>query len=337
MAVGPEMEREAVHAVDVHVHVMVEELLGEGLWRAQVRHQGDRTVVEWRGQRITSVVGEFVDPTAMLEQLRAVGVDGAVLSPWVSMLPYHERDLGLAREVCEVWNHGLSKICANHPGRLWAFGAIPLWDPTTAGRMLAELRRYPGLVGVEVTASVQGRLVGDDSFLPFWEAVHALDLAVFVHPDARSLGLAALSDFYLWNTVGNPLETTVAAAHMVMSGVLERFPGLRVVLAHGGGALPVLKGRMRHAQAVRPEARTRLKEDVAKSVRRFLYDTVTHDPARLRYLVEEVGPDRVLLGSDFPFDMGLSQPVEFVKSAKLDAQVEARVLRHNAVQVLGLG
>lgn len=333
---GPEAEGGAVNAVDVHVHVVVQELVGEGPWRARLQPEGDHVVVEWRGQRVSSVIREFIDPQTILQQLRALGVDGAVLSPWVSMLPYDEGDLGLAREVCEVWNHGLSRICARHPGRLWAFGAVPLQDPKAAAAMLEELRKLPGLVGVEVGAAVHGCALGSDTLLPFWEAAHALRVAVFVHPAARSPSPSALTDFYLWNSVGNPLETAAAAAHLVVGGVLERFPGLKVVLSHGGGALPALRGRLRRAQAVRPEARLRLREDVEVSLRRFLYDTVTHDPTVLRQLAQWAGSDQVLLGSDFPFDMGLPQPVEFVRSAELPDGAEAKVLRDNAVRELGL-
>ncbi len=324
-------------AVDVHAHVVVRELVGEGPWRARLHAEGGRHVVEWRGRRVTSAVREFVEPARILEQLAQVGVDGVVLSPWVSMLPCEEPDLGLAREVCQAWNEGLSRICCQFPGRVWAFGAVPVQDPAAAAGLLAELRGYPGLVGVEVPACVQGRLLGDDALLPFWEAAEDLGFAVFVHPTTRGLGIPALADHYLWNSVGNPLETAMTAAHLVMRGVLERHPRLRVLLAHGGGALPSLRGRLRHAHRFRPEARSRLREDVDSSLRRLYYDTVTHDPVLLRQLVEWVGTGQVLLGSDFPFDMGLEQPVAFVRSAELAASAEAQVLRDNAVRMLQLG
>ncbi|MCS7234714.1 MAG: amidohydrolase family protein [Armatimonadota bacterium] len=325
-----------MNALDVHVHVVIPDLLGEGPWRARLVREGDRAVVEWRGQRVLSAVGALADTRVLLGDLRRAGVDGAVLSPWVSMLPHEEPDPGLAREVCEAWNEGLSRVCAENPGRVWAFGAAPWQDPPTAVRVLEQLRRLPGLVGVEVTATVAGRLLGDDAFAPVWEAAEALGLGVFVHPTARGLGIPALQQYYLWNTVGNPVETAMTAAHLVMSGVLERHPRLVVVLAHGGGALPALRGRLRHAHTFQPQARSRLREDVETSLRRLYYDTVVHDPTLLRQLVEWVGPERVVLGSDYPFDMGLARPVEFVRSAQLAGEAEARLLRGNAVRALGL-
>jgi aminocarboxymuconate-semialdehyde decarboxylase len=144
-----------------------------------------------------------------------------------------------------------------------------------------------------------------------------------------------LERYYLWNSVGNPLETTVTAAHMVMSGVLEAHPRLKVLLAHGGGALLSLRGRLRHAHSVQPEARERLTEQVDVSLRRFLYDTVTHDAETLRELIAYVGVGRVLLGSDYPFDMGIDRPADAVRALRLPAEDEAAILGGNALRALG--
>ncbi len=134
-----------MRVVDVHVHVVVPELVGEGPWRARVHREEGRGVVEWRGQPVRSAVREFADPDAVVEGLGRVGVDAVVLSPWVSMLPCEEQDVGLAGEVCEAWNEGLARVCARHPGRAWAFGVAPLQDPARAARVLEDVRRRPGL------------------------------------------------------------------------------------------------------------------------------------------------------------------------------------------------
>ena len=144
-------------------------------------------------------------------------------------------------------------------------------------------------------------------------------------------------DYYLWNTVGNPFETTITAAHMVMAGVMERHPGLRVVLAHGGGALPALRGRLRHCWSFQPQARERLREDPEESIARMYFDTVTHDPAVLRALVEFAGGDHVLLGTDHPFDMADPHPVATVRAAGLGARAERAVLGGAATQLLERG
>ncbi|HEX9539771.1 MAG TPA: amidohydrolase family protein, partial [Streptosporangiaceae bacterium] len=139
----------------------------------------------------------------------------------------------------------------------------------------------------------------------------------------------------LWNSVGNPLETAVTAAHIAVSGVLERHPQLRVLLAHGGGALPVVRGRLRRAYAVRPEARARSQDGPDQSLRRFYYDTVTHDQDLLADLVRYAGPGQVLLGSDRPFDMGTDRPVDEVRALGLGDE-EGLVLGGNAERLLGL-
>ena len=153
---------------------------------------------------------------------------------------------------------------------------------------------------------------------------------VFVHPSTR--GFAGPDEHYLWNTVGNPVETTVAAAHMVTSGVMERHPDLKVLLAHGGGAVTTLRGRLRHASqhlAAAPNV------DVEASLRRFYYDTVTHDPAVLRALVDFAGHERVLAGSDHPFDMADPDPAETVRASGVSLTAAAAILGGNAEVLLG--
>jgi aminocarboxymuconate-semialdehyde decarboxylase len=189
---------------------------------------------------------------------------------------------------------------------------------------------------VELAASVRGVLLGDDRFAPFWEAAEETGALVFVHPTTRGFDSPALHDYYLWNTVGNPLETATTAAHLVVAGVMERHPGLRVLLAHGGGALMAVRGRMRHAHGFQPQARARLREAPDDSIRRFYFDTLTHDDALLRALIEYVGHEHVLLGSDYPFDMGDARHVDTVRALELAPEVEAAILAGNAERLLGL-
>ena len=148
---------------------------------------------------------------------------------------------------------------------------------------------------------------------------------MFVHPSTRGFSLPVMDEHYFWNTLGNPFETTVTAAHMLLSGVLDRHPDLRVLLAHGGGVLPTLRGRLAHRDPER---------DLRTTMKRFLVDTVVHDVDVLRGLVEFFGPDRVLLGSDYPFDMGVERPAEIVRALELDAESEALILGGNAERLL---
>jgi aminocarboxymuconate-semialdehyde decarboxylase len=217
-----------------------------------------------------------------------------------------------------------------------ALGAVPLQSPELAATELRDLMAAGLLAGVELAASVAGRFLGDDVFEPFWAAAEETGALVFIHPTTRGFDAPVFGEHYLWNAVGNPLETTVSAAHLVMTGTMERHPDLRVLLAHGGGAILALRGRLRHAHSFQPQARSRLRESPDASLRRFLYDTVVHDPGLLRALVETVGADRVLCGSDHPFDMGDLRPADSVRAVGLGPQEEAAILGGNAARLLGL-
>jgi aminocarboxymuconate-semialdehyde decarboxylase len=323
--------------LDVHCHVICEEMTARTVppdWRPAISREDGRYRLNFRGRDISSVVGEFTDTGTMLGQAAATGVDRLLLSPWISLVPA-EADLATARDVCEVQNTALAALTAAHPGQVSAVGAVALQEPELAARQITDLVTSYGLAGAEIPASVGGRYLGDDFFLPFWEAAEQAGALVFIHPTTRGFGVAALDGYYLWNSVGNPMETAIAGAHMAMAGVLERHPRLRVVLAHGGGALPVVRGRLRRAFAVRPEARARLTAGPDAALRRFYYDTVTHDHDLLADLVRYAGPGQVLLGSDRPFDMGTDDPVGEVRALGLGADEES-ILGGTAAALLGM-
>jgi aminocarboxymuconate-semialdehyde decarboxylase len=237
-----------------------------------------------------SMIGEFRDVDRMLEQTRAGRL---ILSPWVPLLAGDRARL----------NQAMAALVSE---RVAALGAASLDDADE----LRGVMRGP-LAGVEIAAEpALGR------HEPFWAAAEQTGALVFVHPTSIPSG-----EHYLWNTIGNPTETAIAAAHLVMSGVLERHPDLRILLAHGGGALPWLRGRLRHAHEHLAAAQTSLREPVADSLQRLHYDTVTHDPDLLRALAAFAGADRLVLGSDHPFDMADPDPVATVRAAGLDPAV----------------
>ena len=324
--------------VDVHAHVIVPELLrgvaGGESWRPRVWRENGAQRVELDGRSIRSAVDEFVDVDAILAREAGRGIDAVLLCPWVPLL-FAAVDAATGLERCRIQNEALAAIAGTRPARVAALGAVPLQDPALAA---AELQAAiaAGLAGVEVPASVGGTYLGDPRFETFWEAAASVRALVFIHPTTRGFDDPALAGHYLWNTVGNPLETTICAAQMTMAGVMERHPRLRVLLAHGGGALPALRGRLGHAHSFQPEAAARLREPPPESIRRFLFDTVTHDPELLRALIDFAGPDHVLLGTDHPFDMADPDPVATVRACGLDGPAEAAVMGGNASALLGL-
>jgi aminocarboxymuconate-semialdehyde decarboxylase len=329
-------------AIDAHAHVIVPELLRDAApadsWRPAVSREDGRQVVDLAGRRIMSAVHEFVDLDQILHTLEALEIGGVVLCPWVPLLFFDaDPEEGLRR--CRIQNLGLASLRRGAPDRVSVLGAVPLQDPELAASELAELMRSGDFAGVEVTASVNGDYLGDPRFEPFWAAAEAQDALVFIHPTTRGFSAPVFAQHYLWNLVGNPMETTIAAADLVLSGTMERHPGLRVLLAHGGGAIITLSGRLRHgresiaAAGVTPAEAGTLPgpPEAADAVtRRFLFDTVTHDPDLLRALVTAVGHERVLLGSDYPFDMADPHPVRTVRAAGLGEEAERAVLGENA-------
>jgi aminocarboxymuconate-semialdehyde decarboxylase len=320
--------------IDMHAHVIVPEITGDEAWQPRVwRDDSGNQVVDLGGKQIRAAVQEFVNVDGILAAQDAAGVDRVLLCPWVPLLFYDaEPEEGLAR--ARVQNDALARIVREHPDRVSALGALPLQDPELAAGELTSLMDDGTLRGVEVAASVRGVFLGDDRFEPFWEAAAATGALVFVHPTTRGFDSPAFQDYYLWNTVANPLETATTAAHMVVAGVMERHPDLRVLLAHGGGALLAVRGRMRHAHGFQPQAAARLGESPEDSIRSFYFDTLTHDDQLLRALIDYAGADHVLLGSDYPFDMGDARHVDTVRALGLPSEVEAAILAGNAERLL---
>ncbi len=319
---------------DVHAHVIVPEITRDAAphesWRPRVwREPSGAQVVELDGREVRSMVQEVVDIEAILAAHERAGVQRVVLSPVVS-LAYYDQEPAAGLERCRIQNDALERVVRDAPQRIAALGLVPLQDPELAAAELRALMARGRLRGVELGASVRDVYLGDDRFEPFWQAAADTGAVVFIHPTTRGFGGAVFSDYYLWNLVGNPMETTVTAAHMLFAGVLERHPALRVVLAHGGGAMLALRGRLRHGQQVQSVARERLQEPLEQSLRRFHFDTVVHDPQLLAQLVDFAGAQQVLLGSDFPFDMGDPRPADTVRSAGLEPQALAAVLGENA-------
>jgi aminocarboxymuconate-semialdehyde decarboxylase len=298
--------------VDAHAHVVVPGLGAEVSW------EDGTQVVRFAGKEIRAAVREFVDLEVILEEQDRAGVDKVVLCPWVTLL---------GREP-ERQNEGLAGLVSE---RVAVLGTADPGRPETLVELMADRR----LSGIEIAASLEGDYLGHERFRDFWAAAAETEALVFIHPTTRGFDLPVFEDYYLWNAVGNPVETTITAAHMVMAGVLEAHPRLRVVLAHAGGAVLALRGRLRHAHSFQPQARARLRESPEDSLRRFYYDTVAHDEKLLRALVEFAGADRVLLGSDYPFDMGLERPAEPVRGLGLPPEEEAAILGGNALRLLG--
>lgn len=265
-------------------------------------------------------VPELGDAGALARWVAASGLTGAVVSP---PPPLYRPDLaGAARRrwVAAV-NDGLAGLCAAHVGVLVPLAYLPAEAPDEAVRVAETLGE--GWAGVVAGTDLAGRVYSDPDYDPLWELLSARALPLFVHPghcpDPR------LEPFYLANLLGNPYETTVAAAHLVLGGALERFPGLRVVLAHGGGALAALAGRWQRGAVTDRPGLPRLETTPVEAVRRFFVDSLVHSAAALRLVRDVLGAERILLGSDWPFPMGADAVARALDGLAPDEARAARV------------
>ncbi|HEX4344412.1 MAG TPA: amidohydrolase family protein [Solirubrobacteraceae bacterium] len=247
---------------------------------------------------------------AKLAQLDRAGLDGAVVCVEPSMFGYHlELDLGVA--MAQAANDGLRALCAEAPGRLQWLAHVPLRDPARAAEVLAEAVS-DGAVGVEIGSNAAGTRLDEPEVEPFWNAVEETGVTVFVH-NAYNPKVPGLDRFYLHNVIGNLLETTICAERLVAAGTLDRHPGARVVLGHAGGFVPFQAGRLRHASTIRKEFAHEL--DLWSYAGRLIFDTITHDPAALTYLVSRAGAENVVMGTDFPYDMATPHPMDELHAA----------------------
>jgi len=325
--------------IDSHAHIIVPEITRaaapDEAWRPQVSWTGSGTLLEINGRQQRSAIQPFTDIDMILEAQGPAGVDRIVLAPWVGLTGY-DKDVDEGIRISRIQNEALARIAQEHAARVSVLGNVPLQEPEVAARELAEVMQLPGMVGVQIATLVRGVYLGDDRFRPFWAAAEELGALVFIHPTMGGLSVSPFSEYYMQNSVGNPLETAITAAHMVIAGVMEAHPALKVLLAHGGGALMSLRGRLRHAHSFQKQARARLQEPVDASFKRFSYDTITHDVDLLRALVDYVGVDQLLCGSDYPFDMGAARPGEIVRQLGLDPVAEEKILSGNARRIMGI-
>jgi aminocarboxymuconate-semialdehyde decarboxylase len=323
--------------IDTHAHIIVPEITREAApdeeWRPNVYWESGHQFIEFGGRKIGSTLWEFVHIEPILKAQEKAGVDRILLAPWVTLLRYEaEPEDGL--RTSRIQNEALSKLAQKYPEQVSVLGTVPLQDPDLAASELKQLMTTPGLKGVEIASSVNGIFLGDARFKPFWAAAEETNALIFIHPTTRGFSAPVFNEFYMWNTVGNPLETTITAAHMINAGVMEDFPGLKVLLAHGGGAILSLWGRLNHAHSFQPQAKSVLKEKPEESLKRFYFDTVVHDPVLLRTLVDFAGADRVMIGSDYPFDMGAAHPADIVRQLNLPSSEEELILSGNALRLM---
>jgi predicted TIM-barrel fold metal-dependent hydrolase len=242
---------------------------------------------------------EFTDATRYLEAQSEAGVRRALVSP-VPQLFLYELPPEVTAEAAQVYNRSLQEWISRHPDRLAALATVPLNQPDVAAKML-ESAMEGGLKGAIVGPGHAGHLLSDQRFEPFWQVADAQQAIVFIHPllneDPR------IQRNRMPNLIGVPWETTICALDLILSGTLDHYPRVKILLAHGGGFLPYQIGRIRQGYEAWPAVRAMLEMPPEDYLRRFYYDSVLWHPEALRFLCAVVGEVRVLPGSDYPFDL----------------------------------
>lgn len=257
--------------------------------------------------------------------LREIGADGAVISTYISLHRY-TLDPEKSHRLCQSLNDGLASWIRDEP-QFRGMATLPLPDGLAATEELERSTKQLALKGAMlVTNAGDGRNLDLPDLEPLWEAAESLDAPLFLHP-SNVAGIERLGDHALENLLGNPFDTTIAAASLILSGVLDRHPDLKIVLAHGGGYLPIAFARLNHGYDVNPQTRRNTRQPPEAYLKRFYYDTILYHPYALMNLIELVGADRIMLGTDYPFNM---EPPEAVKA------IEAlEIAREQSEQILG--
>jgi aminocarboxymuconate-semialdehyde decarboxylase len=275
----------------------------------------------------------YLPPEARIEQMDALGVDVQVLSVLPPLFRY-ELPTAVAVPAARDINEDIADLCHAWPDRFLGLATLPLQDTRAA---LAELDRAMdelGLIGVEIGTYVGDRNLDDPDLLPIFEALAARKAFVFCHP-SHPRGGSTMRRYFLSNLIGNPWETAIAMASLMFGGPLEQFPDLTVCFAHGGGFGAFDIGRLRHGWEVRREPKAHATSSPSELIKRVYVDSLVHNPRAVKYLLDTVGPSNVLLGSDFPADMGPADPVgELVRSELLAEDEKEAILRHNPGQLL---
>jgi aminocarboxymuconate-semialdehyde decarboxylase len=297
------------------------------------RHDGQEWVLHRQGYRYP-LAPEFWDPAAKLQHMDRLGIDISILSIAPTML-FHWLESGPAQEFCRQTNEAMAELAAQSGGRLYGLATVPCQDPAAAATEMRRAVQDLGLLGALIGTTIEKVPLDDPRFEPLLATVAGLGVPLFLHPYDKLVRMRAeLADFYMSNLIGIPLATTLAASRLILSGCLDRHPNLSVVLMHAGGFMPYQIGRLDHGYRVRPETGANISSPPSSYIRRFYFDTITHAGDRLKSLLGWVGADRVVLGTDIPFDMADLNFAQHLAAADLDDKTVKMISSDNARRIL---
>jgi aminocarboxymuconate-semialdehyde decarboxylase len=331
-----------MRSIDVHAH-----LTPQCFWRA-TENGGDwhtiRREQDANGGEIAVVGGRRQSlpprarwtPEQRLADMDSLGVDMHVVSPFVGFYNY-QMDARIAIATSQAINDEISSMTRSRPDRFAGLGTLPMQDVKAAIGELERCMVQLGLKGAEINDHVNGRTLEEPEFRPFWKAAEELGALIFFHQGGETLVSPRTTRYHLPNSIGNLVDRAVTFATLVSGGVMDQYPNLKICLGHGGGYTCYGIGRLDRGWQVRSEARAHMAQPPSAYLRRFYYDCIVYTEAALRFLIDTVGADRVLFGTDWPYDMALDWPVSWILSMQSLSQEEKEaILGKNLERLLGV-
>ena len=278
---------------------------------------------------------KLTDVDTRLADMDRLGIDIQVISPSPGHFIYAAPP-EVARDSAKIVNDHIATLAAKHPDRLMGMGTVPLQDCDMAVAELTRTVKELGFRGVEICTNVRGVDLTRAGLERFFAKVEELGVMIFMHPFGTSF-VGRMSDHYFPNTIGHPLESALAVGQLVFDGYLEKFPKLKVCIAHGGGYIPAYFGRFEHAYAHRADCRVNIRKPPSHYLKKLHFDTVVFSEVELKHLIETWGADHIMLGTDYPFDMAEPDPVGFLNRVKgVSRDDMAQVAGGNAARLLGI-
>jgi aminocarboxymuconate-semialdehyde decarboxylase len=325
--------------IDIHAHYFPEsylKLIADHGKRCGTTMTGDasgaRFIQVGLLLRTGPITAPFIDLGERLKAMDRQGVRVHALSLTQPMVYWADDELGM--QLSAAFNDAVSAAHRAHPDRLIGFACLPMQNPRLALEELERAAKLPGIRGVYMATAVRDRELSDRSFFPVYARMADLELPLFLHP--MMVNNERLKQYYLINLCGNPFETAIAASHLIFGGVMDAFPKLQVCLPHAGGALPILRGRMDRGFEIRGECKT-IKRQPSEYLRRFTYDTISYSEEILEDLIRLAGVERIMMGSDYCFDIAYEEPVKIVTRMKsLTEDQKLMILGGNAQRLLRL-
>jgi aminocarboxymuconate-semialdehyde decarboxylase len=326
-----------IKSIDIHAHIIPSMETSEKYKGSMPRISRDslgRDVLIIEGKPPFAISKQLFDVDLRIKEMDGTSVDMQALSIMPPLIQYTiEPEFCIG--YCRMQNEGIAEVVKAFPKRFVGLANVPLQVPIEAAKELECAMKTFGMKGAQISTDVNGKNLDSPELWPFYEKAQELGAFILCHPN-NPPGMDMMKKYHLQNLVGLPFRTSLAIASLLFGGVMKDFPKLKICFSHGGGFAPYQRGRWEHGYQVRPECKEFISKPPSEYFKLLYFDTVTHFGPALKYLIESVGSDKVLLGSDYPFDMADPNPVATLGSVEsISTADKERVLGGNAATILG--